>query len=155
MSGWAEHGGDVTTLAALAGLPASDIVDFSANINPLGPPAWLEKVVAEHLSEVAHYPDPLCREFVRAVCERHSVLPEEVLAGNGSTELLHLLPRALPVRRALIPVPSFTEYERAARLARLPVERILLREDQGFAADFDLLDRQLQPGDLLVVGQPN
>jgi L-threonine-O-3-phosphate decarboxylase len=151
----AKHGGDLRTLAARAGRSPVDVLDFSASINPLGPPGWLREVVDAHLGEIAHYPDPHCREFVAAVCEKYPVAPAEVVVGNGSTELLYLLPRAFPAKRVVTLEPGYVDYARAAQVAGLPLERVMLREDRLFALELDDLEDRLEAADLVIVGRPN
>ncbi len=70
-------------------------VDFSANINPLGPPAWLRSIINRDLSMVAHYPDPEYLDFRNTVGSVYDVGEESVIPSNGSSELLHLLPPIL------------------------------------------------------------
>ena len=61
------HGGNLSELARLAGKSPEDILDFSANINPLGPPEWLRPMISRHVSRLTHYPDPDAGELVDAV----------------------------------------------------------------------------------------
>ncbi len=93
-----EHGGNLTYLASVSGLPAENILDFSANINPLGLPEWFRSVVSAALGSVVNYPDPACTKLVAAIADRYAAEPGEVVVGNGSTEILHLIPRALGFR---------------------------------------------------------
>ncbi len=88
------HGGNLRELARDAGRATGEILDFSANINPLGPPDWLRSVIGARVSELQHYPDPDCTALTRAFCARWGTSPEEVLFGNGSTEILYLIPKA-------------------------------------------------------------
>ena len=60
------HGGNLRQLARLAGCAPHDILDFSANMNPLGPPEWLRRIVGRHVSDLVHYPDPDCAELTAA-----------------------------------------------------------------------------------------
>src|ERR1700760_1897445 len=90
-----EHGGDVRRLAQAAGKSEREILDFSANINPLGPPAWLRPLLSSQVSALQHYPDPHCTALTEAIAQRYGASPEEVIAGNGSTEILYLLTRAV------------------------------------------------------------
>ena len=94
-----EHGGDVRRLAQRAGIAEQSILDFSANINPLGPPEWLRPLISSQVSALQHYPDPHCTALVEAIAERYGVKNEEVIAGNGSTEILYLLTRVVENRR--------------------------------------------------------
>ncbi|MEW6350345.1 MAG: cobyric acid synthase [Thermodesulfobacteriota bacterium] len=149
------HGGHLGDLARKAGVSPSQIIDFSANINPLGPPPWLRSVVSAALASVVHYPDPECAELVAAVGRRYSAPAEEVLVGNGSTEILYLLPRVAGKCRAVVPVPSYSDYVTASRHAGLNVEHVLLPESEGFRLDCRALRQQLRGDELVFLGQPN
>ena len=149
------HGGNLNKLAREAGLEADRILDFSANINPLGPPEWFRPLVSAQLSSLVHYPDPDCSRLVEAIARRYRIEPEEILVGNGSTELLYLVPRVLPVSRALIPVPAYVDYARAVNLAGLPIHYHYLTEERDFRLDPADLEARLTGGDLVILGQPN
>ncbi|MBM3334268.1 threonine-phosphate decarboxylase, partial [Candidatus Sumerlaeota bacterium] len=150
-----EHGGNLRQLAALSGRPAREIPDFSANINPLGPPEWLRSVVSRELETVVHYPDPDASSLAEALARRHAVARDEVIVGNGSSELLCALPRALGVSRAVIAVPSYIDYAKAARVAGLEVETFALAESAGFNLDLVALGSVLRGQELVFLGQPN
>ena len=149
------HGGNVKQLAASAGCPEKDLLDFSANINPLGLPEWFRSLISSRISSLVHYPDPTCSSLVETFASNYRVSPEEVLIGNGSTELLYLLPRAVAGSRAVIPVPSYLDYRKVCELAGLPVEKMVLREDNGFRLDLSELDLKLHGDELVFIGQPN
>jgi len=150
-----KHGGNILKLALAAGRPPQDILDFSANINPLGPPEWLRPLISSQISSLTHYPDPHCTALVSACAERFDISPDEVIAGNGSTEILYLLPRVIHASRVMVPVPSYADYATAAELCGVPVENLLLKEEEGFALDIPKLAGCLQDHDLVIVGQPN
>ncbi len=115
------HGGDVYHLARTLGVELADLLDFSANINPLGFPPGLTGAVQEALREIVHYPDRRSLKLRAALAAYHRLTPEEILVGNGSTELIYLVARALRPSRGLIVTPAFSEYEHALDLARVPV----------------------------------
>jgi len=127
-----EHGGDIYGLARELGLPPEELLDFSASINPLGFPPGLPAALAHALAEVVHYPDRTCTALRRELAACHGLSPEQILVGNGSTELIYLLPRALRPRRGLIVAPAFSEYEKALRAAGAEVRWHLTREEEGF-----------------------
>jgi adenosylcobyric acid synthase len=149
------HGGNVGQLARSAGLPAEKVLDFSANINPIGPPEWLRPLISRTTRDLVHYPDPDCTALLHAACVRYGIVESEAIAGNGSTEILYLLPRAFPAIRAIVPAPAYTDYARASELASLKVERIPLREADHFRLDLAVLEKPLQGNELVFLGQPN
>jgi L-threonine-O-3-phosphate decarboxylase len=152
------HGGDLRRLAESAGVDAAELLDFSANINPLGPPEWLRRVVGAELSRTAHYPDPHCTELLHAAAARYGAAREEIVAGNGSSELLYALPRLLDRPSAVIAAPCYVDYRRAAEQAGLRVRAVTLAADDDFALDFDRLAAALDAEGgacLAILGQPN
>ncbi|MDQ5987226.1 MAG: Cobyric acid synthase [Syntrophus sp. SKADARSKE-3] len=138
----------------MTGIAQGEIVDFSANLNPLGPPAWLRPVISAHLSEVVHYPDPDCLSLIQTAAVRYGVGESEIIAGNGSTEHIYLIPRAISRSRAVVPVPAYIDYAVAAGLAGLAVEKIFLKEEDGFAMDLNALEAALHGDEMVFIGQP-
>ncbi len=153
------HGGNVRKLAERAGKRPEDILDFSASINPLGPPSWLEEEVAAALAEVAHYPDPEAGDLTLAACERYKVWPNQALAGNGVSELLMAvcgLAARMGLARAIIPTPAYVDVDRCCRLAGLGVETLPCTAQNGFAPDLERLAGMLAAGPALVMlASPN
>jgi len=149
------HGGNLRRLARASGKAESELLDFSANLNPLGPPEWLRAAIAANVSALAHYPDPDCTALVEAAARRYGVCVEEVVAGNGSAEILSLLPRVLGKPRALVPVPAYVDYARSAALGGMRVETLVMREDAGFALDFNALESALSDEHAVFLGRPN
>ena len=96
----AGHGGNVHAVRRLCG--GAGVIDFSANINPIGPPEWLRAVISRSVEDLRHYPDPLCHELVAAISEHGGYSRAAIVAANGSTELLYLLLRHTRIGRAII-----------------------------------------------------
>ena len=146
------HGGDVRALATRLNCEVADLLDFSANLNPLGPPDILRQVVSRNLSDVVHYPDPQCTALREAIAHLYSLPVESIVCGNGSTELLFALPACLGVTRALIPVPSYADYVIAARRAGLTVKQLVYPVETGI--DWSLIEAECHGDELVIVGQP-
>ncbi|RJX24730.1 MAG: aminotransferase class I/II-fold pyridoxal phosphate-dependent enzyme [Dethiobacter sp.] len=148
------HGGDLQAAALEFGIRAEDFCDFSSNINPLGPPQGLEEELKQHLGwDLCRYPTPQARDF-RCSLARHLDLPEErLLLGNGASELIHLFFLWLRPRNAYIPAPSFSEYERAARIGGARIIRYPLHP--GALLDPDAMVKQLSGPGALVFCNPN
>lgn len=149
------HGGNLRQLAQASGTAERDLLDFSANLNPLGPPEWLRAVISSHIGALVHYPDPDCTALVEAAVRRYGVANDEVIAGNGSAEILSVLPRVLGKPRAVIPVPAYVDYARSAALGGMCVESLPLREDEGFQLDFRALEAALRGDEAVFIGRPN
>jgi threonine-phosphate decarboxylase len=129
------HGGEVYRLARTLGLAPGDLLDFSANINPLGFPPGIVLAVREALGEIVHYPDRQCLELGESLAAYHQLTRQEILAGNGSTELIYLIARGLRPQKALIVTPAFSEYEQALKVAQIPLNFHVTREAQNFTLE--------------------
>ncbi len=149
------HGGNLRELARRAGLDRDQILDFSASINPLGPPEGFRAVLSRNVDRLVHYPDPDCTELAELLAQRHQVAPDQIVIGNGSTEIFFALARALRFDRAVIPVPSYADYATAVRAAGRVVSPWKLQESDAFALDWRALEAELHGEELVLLGQPN
>ncbi|QIJ61951.1 Rv2231c family pyridoxal phosphate-dependent protein CobC [Streptomyces sp. JB150] len=127
----------------------SALTDLAVNVRSGTPPAWLREVIAGSLDGLAAYPDG--RAARAAVAARHGLPAERVLLTAGAAEAFVLLARALKVRRPVVVHPQFTEPEAALRDAGHTVDRVLLREEDGFRLDPGLVP---EDADLVVIGNP-
>ncbi|MDT0406664.1 Rv2231c family pyridoxal phosphate-dependent protein CobC [Streptomyces edwardsiae] len=127
----------------------SALVDLAVNVRADTPPAWLREHIAGSLSGLAAYPDG--RAARAAVAARHGLPVERVLLTAGAAEAFVLLARALKVRRPVVVHPQFTEPEAALRDAGHAVDRVLLREADGFRLDPSAVPPD---ADLVVIGNP-
>jgi len=110
-----------------------EVVDFSANINPLGLPLALRRLLSEGFDKIQHYPDPKARDITKAIAKYWGVSDENILLGNGSIELIYLIISAYRPKTTLIPVPTFSEYERVAKSVNSKIHFLKLKEKQGFS----------------------
>ncbi|MEV5433034.1 Rv2231c family pyridoxal phosphate-dependent protein CobC [Streptomyces sp. NPDC052701] len=125
------------------------LVDLAVNVRADTPPGWLREVLAASLDGLAAYPDG--RAARAAVAARHGLPADRVLLTAGAAEAFVLLARALKVRRPVVVHPQFTEPEAALRDAGHTVDRVLLREADGFRLDPGAVP---QDADLVVIGNP-
>jgi threonine-phosphate decarboxylase len=149
------HGGNIYKIAGEIGIAEDKILDFSASVNPLGMPASAKAEILKRLSFVHNYPDPDAGEFRRAVSLRFGLDPELVIAGNGSTELIYLIPRALRPQRVLVCEPSFSEFERASKLAASKVKHIGLKEGNGYRIIPQDVISAMKGVDMAFLSNPN
>lgn len=149
------HGGNVRQLARKSGRDISQFLDFSANINPLGPPSWLRPTISSAISGLVNYPDPDSIDLRQAVARRHNADFDETFVGNGSTELIYILPRALKKTKAVIVCPSYADYTTACLQAGLEIKRLVTTHDKEFKPDLNQLDGVLDGNELVFLGHPN
>jgi L-threonine-O-3-phosphate decarboxylase len=149
------HGGNRHALAARAGCAPDDLLDFSANINPLGMPPAARRALIEAVDALGDYPDPACTALCAAVGAALGVAPARVLPGNGAEQLIWWLPRLVAARRVLVCPPCYVDYAAAAAVWGLPTLRLPLRAADGFRLDLGELARRARVGDLIWIGHPN
>ncbi len=131
------HGGLRDAEARALGLDPAEGLDFSASVNPLGPSPLVRDALAR--LDPSAYPDPECRDLRDALARLHDVSADCVLPGNGTTELIHLIPRVLARlgEYAVALGPTFGEYEAACRLAGLNVVEVRATRQRDFQWDMD------------------
>jgi threonine-phosphate decarboxylase len=125
------HGGQRHTIAALAGMSMDSLLDFSANINPDGPPPSVVPAIRGALDEAGvleDYPDLAERSLREAIAAYARVPVETVTVANGFVPLLETSLRVWPIRRCLLPIPAFAEYKRALDLAKVEIVPFALEE---------------------------
>ena len=149
------HGGDILSASERSGLPPGEIVDFSVNINPLGPPAAVVDALHADVRELERYPDPAYRALRGALAEAHGIASDDVMVGNGATELIYLAARALAPRRAAVFAPCYSDYWRASANAGAEVSGYPGSPDEDFAPNPDALRTAAQQCELVWIGHPN
>ena len=144
-----EHGGQVYDTTGKLG----DWIDFSANINPLGLSDKILQTLTENLRGVINYPDPNATELKRAISRRYDVSEKNLVLLNGAAEFFYLYLNATRPARVVIPVPSFSEYERAARAAGCDVKYFFTQATENFSVDVDKI--KVTAADCVIIGRPN
>jgi threonine-phosphate decarboxylase len=152
-----QHGGDVFAVARRQGVPVSHILDFSANINPLGPSPRALRKLRRDVDLVRYYPDGRQNELRNLVAKKEAIDPNCVLFGNGATQLLHLIPRFLKPRKTLVIEPGFAEYAAALAATDCKIHRLYLAPETHFHLERTPLFRAIRKErpDLIVLGNPN
>lgn len=148
-----QHGGQIYNADGQADFK----LDFSANINPLGLPDTVRQALIKNLSGVVHYPDPNAAELKNALAKRYGVAHKNLVLLNGAAEFFYLYFNVMKPARVLIVVPSFSEYERAARSVGASIEYFFLREEENFQLDVQKLFAKVtaEKFNCLMIGRPN
>lgn len=142
-----KHGGDLLTYENQYD---GDLVDFSSNINPLGPPKGLNEILIDSLPDLISYPDIKYRELKKRIAKYLNCEIENVLVGNGAVEIINNF--IIGAKRVIVCTPSFIEYEERAIVHGKKVDKIPYKED--FTIDIEAL-KDIKKGDLLILGNPN
>ena len=151
-----EHGGNLYRISEETGIPESELIDFSASINPLGISGRVRGVIHVGIDDLVNYPDPETTLLRKKIAERYDIDFGTILCGNGSTELIYLIPRALQPERVLIPAPSFSEYERACKLSyELRVMSYELRKGNEFNLNINKFISVMKGCDMAFLCNPN
>ncbi len=130
------HGGNLFWAACQIGCPTSSILDFSASINPIGPPQSVLNAIQSSLQNINHYPDPNYTELREILAQYYKLSPEWILIGNGVAELLTWAGRELAQQEiAYIFNPFFNDYLRALKTFQANVKSIdfLWQQDNPIA----------------------
>jgi threonine-phosphate decarboxylase len=136
------HGGDIWGFARKHNLPLEEVLEFSGPINFLGPPPKAVEAVKQNARLIKFYPDPNPVEFREEIARYvgHGISEENILLGNGSIELIYMITEILPKNfKALIPIPSFSEYEKAA--LRVGGEPIFVQLPADFGLEIEKIKK--------------
>lgn len=142
-----KHGGDIYS--------NKNVIDFSANINFLGMPDSVREAAKRAVDFSGHYPDVQCRELKAAIGERDEVSSEYIFCGNGAADVIFSLVLAKMPKNALLPVPSFFEYQQALDSVKCRITTYGLEEKNGFRLTEDILPRITPQIDILFLCNPN
>ena len=114
-----EHGGNWADYEEICG---EEILDFSANVSPFGLPENVREAASASLKNAYRYPDPECRDLRKAIADKYGLRSEHLLCGNGAADLIYRIAYAVRPRRAIVPAPDFSEYEKALQQVGCEIE---------------------------------
>lgn len=150
------HGSDLEKIEEIYHIKKEEIISFSANVNPLGISSKLRNSLASHLDAITVYPDREYRALRQCIADYAGSQPENIIVGNGSTELISLFIQTHQPKKALILGPTYSEYEREITLGGGSTIYYPLREEQDFRMDVrDFCSRLDDSLDLVVLCNPN
>ena len=140
------HGGDIYTYR--------NMLDFSVNINPLGPPKRVTEAAKRGVALMAAYPDSQCRKLREKLARKQNIPEDNYIFGNGAAELIYTLVLAERPERALIPVPAFSEYEQALETVGCEIIYHKTKENNFFCIDESFLDELDESLDIVFLCSP-
>ena len=141
------HGGDIYTYKGM--------LDFSVNVNPLGPSERVVDAAKRGVERAAEYPDSRCGRLREALAEKKGIPVERFIAGNGAADLFFSLVLAERPRKAVIPVPAFSEYGQALRTVDCSVREYFLKKENNFCMTEDFLNELTPETDITFLCSPS
>lgn len=142
------HGGDIYKYD-------KKILDFSANINPLGMPESAKSAIINSIDKYQTYPDYSSRKLKDALSYFYEFDPEKIVCGNGAADLIFRICLALKPKKVLIPSPTFSEYEEAVEISGGEVYHHLLKESENFDLTLEILKSIDNDTDMVFLCSPN
>ena len=149
------HGGNIDEICRAYNIDRKNILDFSANINPLGLNLNIKNSIIDNLDDIVNYPDITYYELKNEISNFENIKKENIFLGNGAAECIFNLVRALNPKKTLLLAPSFSEYEEAVKSISKDIEYFLLKEEKDFKITDKLLKRLDKSIDLLFICNPN
>lgn len=133
-----------------------ETVLFNANLNPKGIPESVTQAIKENISSIVKYPDIYYNKLKTAVSSYVGAPLENIVMGNGSTDLLKLYGALLLPKKALLLTPGPSEFENVLSAYNVELSFYDLREEDDFKLDMDDLISQLTDDlDLIIIANPN
>lgn len=142
-----KHGGDI--------YQNRDLLDFSINVNPMGMPEGVREAARKGVDLAEKYPDTECRELRSALAEFHQIPAEFIICANGAAELIYSLVMAVRPRKALVPVPSFFEYQKALEMAGCEIIPYKMTKENKFTLGEEFTDYLTEDMDIVFLCNPN
>ena len=150
------HGSDLEKIEEIYGIKRDEIISFSANVNPLGVSPMLRHSLAEQIDAITTYPDREYTSLRKCIAGYCGTEYENVIVGNGPTELISLFIQIEHPKKALVIGPTYSEYEREIALGGGTTLYYPLRESNNFRLDTeDFISHLNESIDLLVICNPN
>ena len=141
------HGGDIYTY--------KNLLDFSINVNPLGPADAVVEAAARSLQRIGEYPDSQSRELRNALAEKKGLAAEQFVIGNGAADLLFSLVLAEKPQKAMIVIPAFSEYEQALKTVGCEILYHEVKKENNFRLGTDLTEKITSELDFLFLCSPS
>ena len=150
------HGSDLEKIEEIYGIKKEEIVSFSANVNPLGVSPLLRTALADRIDAITSYPDREYTSLRKCIANYCNTDYENIIVGNGSTELISLFIQVEHPKKAMIIGPTYSEYEREISLGGGTTLYYPLKEKDDFRLNVDDFIAHLNESiDLLVICNPN
>ncbi len=150
------HGGDPEAVAAVLGMTQVPdvLLDFSVNINPMGPPSFVRNILFRSIDQVSQYPHITAQLAISALARAHKVPEDFVIVGNGSTEIFSWIVQALKPERPGWISPCYAGYAEVCAAADITGSSIQTADPRdGFSISLDKIAKTA--ADMIFLASPN
>ncbi len=147
------HGGNIYKIKG-----GEKMLDYSANINPLGVPTSLKNLISNNIDKLVNYPDPKYTDLKKSIAKYTNVDADNILVGNGAVELIFLIIKSIKAKKALIVAPTFVEYKRALELINSNIDYISYEKNNSiFVTPVEKIKKEINDKDydLIIICNPN
>jgi histidinol-phosphate aminotransferase len=141
------HGGDIYR--------NNVTMDFSVNVNPLGIPDDVKKVLHKAVDISNQYPDLYAEKLNNAVSQMLNIPKEYLIFGNGASEIFMAIVHEIRPKKTVIPIPSFYGYEYAANAIESEIIYYDTKEEDNFELREDFLSVLTDEVDIVFIANPN
>ena len=141
------HGGDIYAY--------ENIIDFSANINPLKMPSEISEAVMSGMDALGSYPDWSCKVLREKIAINAGCNADDVICGNGAADLIFSIVYAHRPKKALLTAPCFAEYEAALKAIDANIQYHMLSQEDDFALTSDFEKNLTVDLDMVFLCIPN
>lgn len=151
-----KHGGNLYEMAKRYNLPEEEIIDFSANINPLGIPKTMKRIIKEEVENLGNYPDIHYDDLLEGIGLKYSLLTDDIYVANGGAQVIFDFIRAVAPSQSLVVYPTFIEYERALQSVDSTIKEFYLLEEEAFQLNLNRLIEEIDDSiDMVILCNPN
>lgn len=149
------HGGNISEVSRLYDINSNDIIDFSSNINPLGLSTTLKNIFIKSFDNISRYPDITYFDLKNAISDYENVFIDDINLGNGASESIFNIVRAIKPKNVLLFVPTFSEYEQAVFTIDANIKYSYLYEKNNFNITSKNIDDITSDIDMIFLCNPN
>jgi len=130
-------------------------LDFSVNRNPFSLPEEVNQAINNAISQIGNYPEYDHARLKKSLARLERCNPEQILCGNGASEIFLAIMHALLPKRALLIRPGFYGYEYVCEAVNCEVVNYFTREENGFVVGEDYLEYLDESISMIILGNPN
>lgn len=142
-----QHGGDIYN--------HNIKLDYSSNVNLLGTPDGVIRAACEGVSQSCNYPDTQCSNLREAISRYEQIPMEHIICGNGAADLIFSIVLSKKPKLALIPCPTFSEYEQALKVVNCEIRYYETKDETNFTIQEDFIDKIDHKVDIIFLCNPN